>query len=252
LRTLPHLRAWDRTYRNQGLTIVGVHTPEFTFEQEEDNVRGAVDRLGLRYAVAMDNDFGTWDAFQNRYWPAKYLVDTRGHIRYAHFGEGEYDTTESHIRALLAERNDALPARVRLGDSTPKAVYTPETYLGYLRLARYAGAAPAPDVEADYRFPSRPLQQNELAYAGRIKVESQRLVARAAGARLRLRFKAKNVYLVMAGEGALQVLVDGRKRRTVHVNGARLYTLVRQPRADDALLELRFAPGLSAYAFTFG
>ncbi len=125
LRTLPHLRAWDRTYREQGLQIVGVHTPEFAFEHVEDNVRSAIDRLDLEYAVAMDNDFGTWNAYSNRYWPAKYLIDARGHLRYAHFGEGAYDTTESHIRALLAEAQGR-PARAGAGrrSHAPGAVHT--------------------------------------------------------------------------------------------------------------------------------
>ena len=200
LRTLPHLRAWDKTYRDQGLAIVGVHTPEFAFEHEEDNVRSAIDRLDLQYAVAMDNDFGTWNAYSNRYWPAKYLIDSRGHIRYAHFGEGAYDTTESHIRALLAERKADLPAPVHIADQTPKARYTPETYLGYERLSpeQFAGDSLAPDKPAAYRFPRRELAVNEFAYGGHMTVEKQRLVA-GLGARLRLHFQAQVVYLVMGG-----------------------------------------------------
>jgi len=103
LRTLSHLRAWDDRYRAAGLTIVGVHTPEFAFERRESNVRDAIAANGLRYPVALDNDYGTWNAWRNRYWPAKYLIDARGHVRYWHFGEGEYDTTERAIRTLLAE-----------------------------------------------------------------------------------------------------------------------------------------------------
>ena len=253
LRTLPHLRAWDRTYRSQGLTIVGVHTPEFAFEHVEDNVRGAVDRLDLDYSVAMDNDFGTWNAFQNRYWPAKYLIDARGHLRYAHFGEGAYDTTESNIRALLAERKSDLPAPVRIADRTPKARYTPETYLGYERLSpeQFAGDALAPDKPAAYRFPRRPLQVNEIAYAGQMTVGPQRFVA-GLGAQLRIRFQAQVVHLVLGGSGSVDVLLDGKRQKTVQVDGSRLYTLLRLPRVQQGLLELRFAPGVSAYAFTFG
>jgi cytochrome c biogenesis protein CcdA/thiol-disulfide isomerase/thioredoxin len=253
LRTLPHLRAWDRTYRGQGLSIVGVHTPEFAFEHEEGNVRSAVKRLDLDYAVAMDNDFGTWNAFRNRYWPAKYLIDARGHLRYAHFGEGAYDTTESNIRALLAERKNDLPAPVSIADRTPKARYTPETYLGYERLSpeQFAGDSLAPDKPAGYRFPRRPLAVNEFAYAGQMTVEKQRLVA-GLGARLRLHFQAQLVHLVLGGKGSVEVFLDGRKQATVSVDGSRLYTLLRQPRVRIGLLELRFSPGVSAYAFTFG
>ena len=253
LRTLPHLRAWDRTYRGQGLSIVGVHTPEFAFEHEVGNVRSAVKRLDLDYAVAMDNDFGTWNAFRNRYWPAKYLIDARGHLRYAHFGEGAYDTTESNIRALLAERKNDLPAPVGIADRTPKARYTPETYLGYERLSpeQFAGDSLAPDKPAAYRFPRRELAVNEFAYAGQMTIEEQRFVA-GLGARLRLHFQAEVVHLVLGGRGSVEVVLDGRKQKTVRVDGSRLYTLLRQPRVRVALLELRFSPGVSAYAFTFG
>ena len=253
LRTLPHLRAWDKTYHDQGLTIVGVHTPEFAFEHVEDNVRSAIDRLDLDYAVAMDNDFGTWNAYSNRYWPAKYLIDSRGHIRYAHFGEGAYDTTESHIRALLAERKDDLPAPVHIADQTPQARYTPETYLGYERLSpeQFAGDSLAPDKPAAYRFPRRELAVNEFAYSGQMTVEEQRLVA-GLGARLRLHFQAQVVHLVLGGEGSVDVLLDGQKQDTVQVDGSRLYTLLELPRVRVAQLELRFSPGVSAYAFTFG
>jgi len=253
LRTLPHLRAWDKTYRAQGLAIVGVHTPEFAFEHEEGNVRSAVKRLDLGYAVAMDNDFGTWNAYSNRYWPAKYLIDARGHIRYAHFGEGSYDTTESNIRTLLAERKAELPEPVRIADRTPQARYTPETYLGYERLSpeQFAGESLTPDKAAGYRFPRRSLAVNEFAYAGQMTVEKQRVVA-GLGARLRLRFQAQVVHLVLGGRGSVDVLLDGQRQKTVRVDGSRLYTLLDLPRVQVGLLELRFSPGISAYAFTFG
>jgi thiol-disulfide isomerase/thioredoxin len=253
LRTLPHLKAWDRAYRPDGLAIVGVHTPEFAFEQEEDNVRGAVKRLGLHYAVAMDNDYKTWDAFQNRYWPAKYLIDARGHLRFVHFGEGSYGETESRIRELLAERRQRLPARVRVSDPTPKELYSPETYLGHQRLnpSQFVGEGVAPGVESTYRAPRGPLALNELAYAGRLTIEPQRIVT-GPGARVLFHFRARDVHLVLGGLGSVQVLMDGRLRRTVTVSGDRLYTLLQLPKVTDAQLELRFTPGLSAYAFTFG
>jgi cytochrome c biogenesis protein CcdA/thiol-disulfide isomerase/thioredoxin len=252
LRTLPHLRAWDRAYRSDGLTIVGVHSPEFAFEQEEDNVRAAIDRLDLRYPVAMDNDFGTWDAWQNRYWPAKYLIDRQGRVRYSHFGEGEYDETESRIRGLLAERAERLPARVRVADRTPRTFLSPETYLGHLRISgeQFVTDTFARDRPVTYRFPPE-LQQNEFAFAGRVTVEPERMVA-GPGARLRMRFRAQKVHLVLGGLGQVDVLLDGKLRRTVTVSEAKLYTLLSLPRAREGLLELRFTPGVSAYAFTFG
>ena len=139
LRTLPHVEAWDRMYRKDGLVIVGVHTPEFAFEHVPSNVRSAVKRLGVRYPVALDNEYGTWNAYGNQYWPAEYLIDRKGHVRYAHFGEGEYDVTEESIRSLLGEKLGA-PASARLRDLTPTGTLTPESYLGSERLARYAGS----------------------------------------------------------------------------------------------------------------
>src|SRR5436309_293264 len=127
LRTLPHLEAWDRAYRKAGLVIVGVHTPEFAFEHVVSNVRGAAHRLGVRYPIAIDNRYGTWEAYGNQYWPAEYLIDRSGHVRHAHFGEGEYDRTESLIRELLATRNVRLAKATRARDTTPTDVITPES-----------------------------------------------------------------------------------------------------------------------------
>jgi cytochrome c biogenesis protein CcdA/thiol-disulfide isomerase/thioredoxin len=254
LRTLPYLRAWDRTYHSKGLQIIGVHTPEFAFEHEEDNVRAAVERLGVEYPVAMDNDFGTWDAYRNRYWPAKYLIDRRGHLRYVHFGEGAYGETESQIRTLLAEQSGTLPARVKVADSTPAmSPFTPETYLGYERISpeQFAVAQFGPDRFVTYRFPPSRLAPNQFALAGSVRIEHQRIVA-GRGARLRMRFRAQRVYLVLGGRGTVDVFLDGARERKARVNGSRLYELVSQPMVRDGLLELRFTPGLSAYAFTFG
>jgi cytochrome c biogenesis protein CcdA/thiol-disulfide isomerase/thioredoxin len=250
LRTLPHLKAWYSTYGPKGLVVVGVHTPEFAFEHVVSNVRAASRDLGVRYPVAIDNDFGTWNAWSNQYWPAEYLIDRRGHVRHAHFGEGQYAETERLIRRLLSERGDALPVASRLTDPTPKGLATPESYLGFERLDRYVGSKIVAGVEASYRLP-RELPQNELAYGGRWRVEGERIVA-GKGARLRLHFFARNVYLVMGGRGRVEVLVNGRSVRRVSVSGiSRLYTLLRGPERD-ALLELRFTPGVAAYAFTFG
>src|SRR5262245_7250961 len=146
LRTLPHVEAWDRLYRKAGLVIVGVHTPEFAFEHVPSNVEAAVKRLGVRYPVALDNDYGTWNAYGNQYWPAKYLIDRSGHLRYAHFGEGNYDITEENIRTLLGEK-PAAPVSNRLHDLTPTGPITPESYLGFERIDRFTGSKIYPDKE---------------------------------------------------------------------------------------------------------
>ena len=249
LRTLPHLEAWDMRYSKAGLVIVGVHTPEFAFEHVVSNVSKATRELGVHYPVAIDNGYRTWDAYQNDAWPAEYLIDRTGRVREIKKGEGDYDGTERTIRQLLGETGNAQLASVK--DRTPTHLTTPESYLGYERLARYVGPQIAPDREALYRFPRR-LPLNDLAYAGRWRVEGQRIVA-GRGARLRLSFLAQNVYLVLGGQGRLQVLVDGEPTRTLRVGGlSRLYTLLQYPGLAEGTLELRFTPGISAYAFTFG
>ena len=249
LRTLPHLKAWDRAYRKAGLVIVGIHSPEFAFERVPDNVRSAVRRLDLRYPVGLDNDFATWRAYENDYWPAKYLVDRSGRVRYTHYGEGAYGETESWIRRLLGEKVKV--SRTSVADETPTDITTRESYLGYARLANFADPV-AFDREASYSFPARPLRDDELSYSGRWKVEPARIRA-GEGARLRLRFQANDIFLVLAGEGRVDAFVDGRLLSTVAVSGTpRLYTIARFGQLKRGLLELRFAPGLEAYAFTFG
>ena len=250
LRTLPHLEAWDRAYRAAGLTIVGVHSPEFAFERVPDNVRAAVKRLDVRYPVALDNDFATWRAYSNQYWPAEYLIDRNGRLRFHHFGEGTYEDTEQRIRALLGETVKTPPTSVE--GEAPTELTTPESYLGYERLARFANGRVVPDVEWAYGFPKGALPNDALAYAGRWNVERERIVA-ARGARVRLQVQAKDVFLVLGGKGRVRVLVDGRAMRTVAVSGPpRLYTLARFPHYRQGLLELAFSPGIAGYAFTFG
>ena len=249
LRTLPHVEAWYRMYHKDGLVVVGVHTPEFAFEHVPSNVRAAVKRLGVRYPVALDNEYGTWTAYGNQYWPAKYLIDRNGHIRYAHFGEGNYSVTEENIRSLLGEKL-ASPASDRLRDLTPTGPLTPETYLGFGRIDRFTGSKLYPDKQATYSFPPV-LGKDDFAYGGHWTVRVQRIVA-GKDARLELRYYARKVYLVLGGHGTVQVLVDGKPHGVVQVTSDRLYTLVDGSSIDDAVLELRFSPGVSAYAFTFG
>jgi cytochrome c biogenesis protein CcdA/thiol-disulfide isomerase/thioredoxin len=250
LRTFPYLREWDDRYRQAGLTIVGVHSPEFAFERVESNVRENSKDLKLRYPIALDNDFGTWKAWSNQYWPAKYLIDRNGRVRYYHFGEGDYAETEEAIRTLLAERGGPVPLASGLDENGARELVTPETYLGYERLARYNGAPVLRNAERAYSFPPS-LEANELAFAGRWTFEHERAVA-GPNALLRLQYRARDVFLVLTGTGTVRVLVDEKPERTVRVRGDRLYTLVERPAGGDHLLELRFSPGVAGYAFTFG
>ena len=195
LRTLPHVRAWDEAYRDDGLVIVGVHTPEFAFEREPDNVRRAVRDHGIDYPVALDPEYGTWQAWLNRYWPAKYFVDRRGHLRYAHFGEGDYEESEQVIRRLLAEDADGALVSEEIEDETPSGPQTPESYLGYERIDRFYGSRIEPNREVEYTIPQF-VPLHGLAYGGRWTVEDERIVARPRRP-LRLHFKASNVFLVL-------------------------------------------------------
>ncbi len=247
LRTLPHLKAWYARYHEDGLVIVGVHTPEFAFEHSLSNVRSASKRLGVTYPVALDNSYGTWNAYANQYWPAEYLIDRRGHVRRVHFGEGEYGESERAIQKLLGERKVPL---LRIADQTPRNLISPESYLGYARLDRFLGTPVHVDEPWRYYFP-KALPKDNLAFAGVWKIEKERAVA-VTNARLRFHVHALHVYLVLSGKGSVEVRADGRKQRTVRVNGDRLYTLLDAPRGFDGILELRFTPGIAGYAFTFG
>jgi cytochrome c biogenesis protein CcdA/thiol-disulfide isomerase/thioredoxin len=249
LRTLPHLKAWWKTYEPGGLEIVGVHTPEFAFEGDPSNVRDAVKQLGVTWPVALDARYRTWNAYGNQYWPAEYLIDKEGHVRNVHFGEGDYGRTERLIRELLGE-----PGRPRaeLADMTPTERTTPETYLGFARADdRYLGLRTVANATHAYRLPAS-LGQNEWAYGGTWRVEDERAIAgRRAG--IGLHFHASKVYLVMGGHGRVGVSVDGRRLRTIKVGGiSRLYTVISRPQLLDADLRLRFTPGIAVYSFTFG
>jgi cytochrome c biogenesis protein CcdA/thiol-disulfide isomerase/thioredoxin len=248
IRTLPHLRAWYSAYHKAGLEIVGVHTPEFAFEHVLGNVRNATHHLHVTWPVALDNSYGTWTAYSNQYWPADYLVDKSGRVRDYHFGEGAYGQTEAAIRTLLGEVGPAHAAPVP--DETPQEQSTPESYLGTERLARYVGSAIHANVPTQYTFASA-LPVDDLTYAGIWTVGSQRIVA-GLGARLRVHFRAQYVYLVLGGKGTVRTLIHGKPARTIHVTSDRLYTLVSGAAPREDVLELRFSPGVNAYAVTFG
>jgi cytochrome c biogenesis protein CcdA/thiol-disulfide isomerase/thioredoxin len=251
IRTLPHLRAWYTAYHRDGLEIVGVHTPEFAFEHVLGDVRTATRDLHVTWPVALDNAYATWDAYSNEYWPAEYLIDRTGQVRHYAFGEGSYDETEQAIRSLLAETGARVTQRATgVRDTTPRELQTPESYLGSERLQRYVGSRIRPGVTAPYSF-APVLPEDDLTFAGTWRVEKQQIVA-GAGARLRVHFRARFVYLVLGGKGTVHALVDGRLARSFRVGGDRLYTVLSGASSRDGILELRFSPGVTAYAFTFG
>jgi cytochrome c biogenesis protein CcdA/thiol-disulfide isomerase/thioredoxin len=265
IRTLPYLKAWDQRYRKDGLTIVGVHTPEFPFEREASNVEAAIDANGLRYPVAQDNDQATWNAYGNQYWPAEYFIDAEGNVRYVHFGEGEYGEKEKVIRDLLAEAGKRVPTQeAKVHAIAPSAtVSTPETYLGVARAERFTNPELSPGLH-DLSGSPKPAA-NEFAYDGSWKIGFDSATA-AQGASLDLNFGARRVYLVLGSPGQsrqVRVLLDGEPIPSadagsdVHdgvltVSGQRLYSLVDLPRVGHHVLTLEPEAGVMGYAFTFG
>ncbi len=266
IRTLPYLKAWDAAYRTDGLTIVGVEAPEFQFEHSASNVESAIRQFGLRYPVVQDNDMGTWNAWQNEYWPADYLIDAHGNVRYASFGEGDYDQTETAIRALLAEAGANVGAMSRpAGVVVPSNLATPETYLGTARAEGWL-ARPSKGLHFYGERAPQQLELNKFAFSGTWNVGEQPAEA-VSGAGIDVEFQAKDVYLVLSTphERAMpvRVMLDGHPiaaadagadvhAGVVEVRRQRLYSLVSLPRAERHRLTLRFAPGVTGYAFTFG
>jgi thiol-disulfide isomerase/thioredoxin len=252
-RTLPHVEAWNRAYRADGLTVIGVHTPEFDFEHVPANVARAAEQLGVRYPVALDNDYATWDAYENEYWPAEYLIDATGQVRHVDFGEGDYGQTEALIRQLLvaADPNVVLPPPTEVPNLTPAAPTTPETYLGLQHALAPAGEIVQPGRMTSYRAPG-PVPQDQYDYTGQWSVGSENATA-GDGAMLDLSFQANDVYLVLGGTGTVRVSVNGVATRTVVVSGEpKLYQLVGSDTYEQALLTLTVSPGVEAYDFTFG
>ena len=278
LRTLPYIKAWNEKYKNSGLIIIGVHTPEFPFEKDEANVRKAVRDLGITYPVAMDNDYRIWRAFNNEYWPAHYFIDANGQVRYHHFGEGAYEESENWIRGLLEEANHKpLPGsatQIAAAGAEAEAdsgdVRSPETYIGYHRAENFASPGGFNQNEPQvYEAPSE-LKLNEWAFAGKWQDERQIATSLAPSSAIVYRFHARDLHLVLGPSKAgrpirFRVTIDGNAPGADHgvdtdangygtVTEDRLYQLVRQRGAiEDRTFRIEFlVPGVQAYSFTFG
>jgi cytochrome c biogenesis protein CcdA/thiol-disulfide isomerase/thioredoxin len=253
-RTLPHVEAWYKEYAPYGFVVVGVHTPEFAFEHVVSNVRAEAAQFGVHYPVAVDDNYATWDAYDNEYWPADYLIDAQGDVRHVNFGEGDYSTTEAYIRDLLiaAHPGLVLPPPTDVPDRTPTAALSPETYVGYDRLQYLVSSTGlAKDEPAVYSFPTQ-LPLGGLAFSGTWDDHSQEATA-GPNAKLELAFLAKHVYLVLGGHGAIEASVDNGRARRIVVSGIpRLYTMVSLPATGQGTLLLQVSPGVQAYDFTFG
>lgn len=273
LRTLPYLKAWYEKYKDDGLIIIGVHTPEFAFEKNPDNVKKAVADLGITYPVAVDSNYKIWNAFKNQYWPAHYFVDRLGRIRHHHFGEGEYDQSEEEIQKLLSENGQMIQKNTTpinaSGVEVPGSssdVQSPETYIGYARAKNFiALEGQQKDRVANYKAP-RELVLNDWTLSGKWKLEKERAVTQSTGAKIIYRFHARDLHLVLGGSNiAFKVKIDGHppgqshgidtdESGLGHIQGQRLYQLIRQKNSEsDHTFEIEFlSPGAEAYAFTFG
>jgi len=277
IRTAPYVRAWAARYKDDGLVVLGVHTPEFSFEADSSNVRRAVKEMGIEYPVAIDSERRIWNGFANQYWPALYFLDGEGRVREHHFGEGEYEQSATRIRTLLTEagrRLDSERARVEVHGVQAAAdwdnLQSPETYVGYRKAEHFASPGGAVwDTPETYRLPAR-FHLNQWALSGDWTVKAEAATLSAAGGRIAFRFHARDVNLILgpASRGTsvrFRVYIDGQpagRSGGADVDDAgdgtvaeqRLYQLVRQAGViQDRLFEVEFLdPGVEAYAFTFG
>jgi cytochrome c biogenesis protein CcdA/thiol-disulfide isomerase/thioredoxin len=278
LRTLPYVNAWYGKYKDSGLVVIGVHTPEFPFEKDETNVRKAVRDLGIQYPVAMDNDYRIWRSFNNHFWPAHYFIDATGRVRYHHFGEGNYEQSEGWIRGLLEERNHQAPpdSAMKIAATGAQAaseadeVQSPETYLGYLRAAKFASPGGFDEDEAhSYRAPAH-LALNDWALIGRWKDEGQLATLLSTPGAIVYRFHARDLHLVLGPASGgrpvrFRVTLEGKPPGDDHgedcdaqglgtVTESRLYQLIRQKSSvQDRVFRIEFlTPGAQAFSFTFG
>lgn len=267
IRTLPYITQWHSKYNDSGLVIIGVHTPEFEFEKDPNNVRKAIEDFGIKYPVMQDNDFATWKAYSNRYWPAKYLIDHNGKIRYTHFGEGKYDETEAAIQQLLKEAGEKDVTGTNIDNPSYKIFsQTPELYLGYARISNLV--SPELINRNDVKRYSSPgsMQLNSFAYDG-LWIVTEEYANPQASSSLVLRFSAKDVYLVIRskeGTSTVKVKLDGQVVTdtsagddvidgVVSVDDNRLYHLVHLEEPGEHILTLEFDSNkLELYAFTFG
>ena len=250
-RELPHVEAWDKAYASDGLEVVGVHTPEYAFEHVPSNVAAGVRRLGLTFPVALDNSYGTWNAYDNQSWPAAYLIDASGQIRHVSIGEGDYSGEEQLIRQLLSAAHPgiALPRATDVPDTTPEdTAQTPETYLGAERQQGYHGSAPY--ATGQFTAPAT-LPAGSFALAGAWTIGQESITA-GQGAGITLAFHASKVYLDVGGTGTLIVSAGGTSK-VIRVSGAPdIYTVATEQPAGDGTVTIRLSPGLQAYSFTFG
>ncbi len=263
-RTTPYLNAWYEKYKDKGLVIIGLHTPEFEFEKVYQNVIDATKRLGIKYPVVLDNDYSTWNAYQNRFWPRKYLIDIDGFIVYDHIGEGAYAETEQKIQELLEERNRILNLNAIINKtiskpSTPNQEFgkigTPEIYFGYEFSRNQMGNKEGwqPDTTVIYKKPET-LSKNLFYLYGNWKNNKDNMELVGNGGTITLNFFAKEVHFVAGASQPTEITIyiDGEQKKTLTVKDFDLYTVASLPDYSEHTLEIKSNSGLMAYTFTFG
>jgi thiol-disulfide isomerase/thioredoxin len=267
IRTLPYVQSWYTKYQDDGFVVIGVHTPEFLFEHKKENVQEAIARYGITYPVAQDNDYATWQAYQNQYWPAHYLIDKDGVIRYTHFGEGKYDVTEKMIQTLLQEAGQQVETGVTKveAEAPGSGKQTKETYLGADRMERFYSLEEPVIGTRTFTYTGTSFPQHSWGYQGEWTMLGERSLASKEG-KLGLQFQGNKVFLVMSSSpkgGRAEIRLNGELLSSslagkdvqdgiVTVTGERLYELVQGNTAPTGFLEIRFLdPGISVYAFTF-
>ncbi len=252
-RAIPHVVDWYNRYRDSGLVVIGVHTPEYAFERVAANVASGAAGLHIDYPIALDNDYATWNAFNNMYWPAEYLIDANGSLRHTKFGESDYDGTEKLIRQLLVDANPnvRLPAAVNGVDTTPKTNLTPETYLAPDKATTYGGDGSYQTGTAAFSLPAQ-LANDKFALRGRWTLDDQGVTAESDDAAIRLNYTGKNVYAVVGGTGTITVTRGGKTTVTPIGGAPTLHQIVADDAAHRDQLDMQVSKGLQVFSFTFG
>jgi thiol-disulfide isomerase/thioredoxin len=254
-RSLPHVVAWDETYRDLGLDVIGIHSPEYAFEKDPGNVAAGIADFGIEYPVALDNSLATWTNYRNRYWPAHYLIDAQGTVRHISFGEGNYAATEKLIRELLeqADPGVALPEPTDIDDTTPEVGSTTrETFLGSSKDVNYGGEDRYGAGASTFEFPDEQ-PEDSFALEGAWKIETQYATPEDPTGTIRLDYQASEVRMVLAGAGEIIVRDADGTERTVTVDGTpRSYEIVKQDANDRGILTVDVPAGVEVYSFTFG
>lgn len=251
VRTFPHISGWYEKYKDQGLVVVGVHTPEFPFEKDTANVQTALKRFNIAYPVAQDNDYATWGAYKNQYWPAHYLINKEGRIVYTHFGEGEYDVTENMIRLALGLEKADMPA----DEESAGRIGSPEMYFGRARLENLTTKQNPVTIAHDYTWP-KDIAFNSFALDGRWEFGEEFARLLSDTGKIKLRFSSGKIFMVADNpdqEATLKISVDGRPGSEIKVKGSQLYTLFDSAEYREHIIEIEIqGAGFRAFTFTFG